>query len=202
MIILNREVLIMNELTVFAKNMEAQRKRLKLYQKDIAEKTGLTKAAISSYEKGAKLPNLENAVKIANALDTTVDELCGMKSSVATMSTYSDLLEVLMNIVDMTNADVSAFCEKKVKYCNDDDQLTLTTHLCALKIENETLYHLVKDWEKILKLYREKTIDEELYEAWKMKKKQDYHRYTLYDKDGRFCDPDADVLPYADDLPF
>lgn len=185
----------MNELTVFAKNMEAQRKRLKLYQKDIAEKTGLTKAAISSYEKGTKLPNLENAVKIANALDTTVDELCGMKSSVATMSTYSDLLEVLMNIVDMTNADVSALREDEVKYGDKGDPFTLTTYLCDLKIENETLHNLVKDWEKILKLYREKTIDEELYEAWKMKKKQDYHRYPLYDKDGHFYDPDND-LPF------
>lgn len=188
----------MNELTVtvFAKNMEAQRKRLKLYQKDIAEKTGLTKAAISSYEKGTKLPNLENAIKIANALDTTVDELCGMKSNVATMSTYSDLLEVLMNIVDMTNADVSALCEKEVKYGVKGDPFTLTTYLCDLKIENETLHNLVKDWEKILKLYREKTIDEELYEAWKMKKKQDYHGYPLYDKDGHFYDPDANDLPF------
>lgn len=46
-----------------------------LRQMDVAKKTGLSKAAISLFENGKSTPSMNSAYKIAQALDTTIDEL-------------------------------------------------------------------------------------------------------------------------------
>lgn len=46
-----------------------------LKQKDLAEKVGLSTPSISYYERGRKKPSMNNAFKIAQALDTTIDGL-------------------------------------------------------------------------------------------------------------------------------
>lgn len=175
----------MNELTVFAKNMEAQRKRLKLYQKDIAEKTGLTKAAISSYEKGTKLPNLENAIKIANALNTSLDDLCGMKNRATEIQTYADVLTLLMDVVGITEA--SLWCDEK---CISEEH-DLYDIVSTITIHNRTISRFVEDWEKVWNLYLSNTIDEEIYDAWRMKKLHDYGEIPFYDDEGDVNDPNS-----------
>lgn len=178
----------MNELTVtvFAKNMEAQRKRLKLYQKDIAEKTGLTKAAISSYEKGTKLPNLENAVKIANALNTTLDDLCGMKKRAATIQTYADVLALLMDVIVITRAS-PWYGVECISAEHDISDVVSKITIC-----NRTITRFVGDWEKVRNLYLSNTIDEEIYDAWLQKKLHDYSEIPYYDDKGKINDPDTE----------
>lgn len=44
-------------------------------QLDVAKKVGVSTASISYYERGKKKPSMNNAFKIAKALDTTIDEL-------------------------------------------------------------------------------------------------------------------------------
>lgn len=181
----------------FARNMEIARKRLKIYQKDLAERTGLTKAAISAYEKGIKFPTLENALKIAEALNTTVDELCGIKSKSAPQ-TYADVFLLLVEVVDTIKADIE---EKNLFNSDCEVGYSFVTF-------NETISRFMADWEKVLKLYNDGTIDSELYEAWKMKKWQDYKNIPFYTDDGKINDPEkAKKIPHFeeidnDDLPF
>lgn len=44
-------------------------------QKELSEVTGISEATISHYLKGTRTPRGENLVKLAKALDCTVDEL-------------------------------------------------------------------------------------------------------------------------------
>ena len=46
----------------------------------LAKEVGTTSAAICRYEKGARRPNVFMAIKIANALGVTVEELIGKKA--------------------------------------------------------------------------------------------------------------------------
>ena len=48
---------------------------LGMSQKALAEETGLTESAISRYINGTRDPRLYNLIKIADALEMTLDEL-------------------------------------------------------------------------------------------------------------------------------
>lgn len=51
--------------------------RLNMSQKELSVATGITESAISHYVKGDRVPRGVNLMKIAKALDTTVDYLLG-----------------------------------------------------------------------------------------------------------------------------
>ncbi|WP_134705135.1 helix-turn-helix transcriptional regulator [Ammoniphilus sp. YIM 78166] len=69
-----------------------RRKQLGLLQKDVAEAIGCTTSAYGMYETGARTPELNTAKAIADALQTTVDDIffddennntCDLESSTA-----------------------------------------------------------------------------------------------------------------------
>lgn len=62
-----------------AANTPMQRARLNagLRQADLAERLGVEPATIQRWETGARVPNAEALVKLADELETTVDELLG-----------------------------------------------------------------------------------------------------------------------------
>ena len=67
------------ETNIFARRLKETRQNLNKSMSDLAEETGLTASAISSYEKeDGKTPSLINAQKIATALGVSLDWLSGM----------------------------------------------------------------------------------------------------------------------------
>lgn len=59
----------------FGPTVKAVRKAMGMTQRDLAESTGLTAAAICAYEKGERYPNFPAAVKVADALGLSLDEM-------------------------------------------------------------------------------------------------------------------------------
>jgi len=59
----------------FGANVKARRLQKNLSQETLAEAAGVTQGAIWKIESGNGLPSLSIAFRIADALDTTVDEL-------------------------------------------------------------------------------------------------------------------------------
>ena len=53
------------------------RKRAKMTQTQLGEKTGLSRQAIIAIENGHNLPSLKHALKISRIFDETVDSLFG-----------------------------------------------------------------------------------------------------------------------------
>ena len=53
------------------------RKNAKFSQVELASKIGVTHAAISFWENGINIPNVEDCWKIADALGLSIDELVG-----------------------------------------------------------------------------------------------------------------------------
>ena len=74
-------------------------------QKDLAEKTGCTEAAISHYIKGDRMPRSRVLSKIAIALDTTSDYLMeGVPVDVKDELGYAKKL-IARNVSQMSKAD-------------------------------------------------------------------------------------------------
>ena len=59
-------------------NLEFHRNMLGYTQSALAQKAGLTASAISMIESGDRDPSLATAIKLAQALDITLDELAGL----------------------------------------------------------------------------------------------------------------------------
>ena len=59
----------------FGENLDYMLKERQMTRGELAEKSGLTKAAISNYILGKRMPTLEAALAIAYALDCSMDDL-------------------------------------------------------------------------------------------------------------------------------
>ena len=57
--------------------LKKRREALGLTQKQVAERIGIMQQAYSRYECSERLPNVKLGIKIAQALETTVEELYG-----------------------------------------------------------------------------------------------------------------------------
>lgn len=56
-------------------NIIRARVRAGMTQEELAEKSGVPRTTISHYERGARDPRVSNLLKIARALDTTIEML-------------------------------------------------------------------------------------------------------------------------------
>lgn len=56
-------------------NIKQRRQELKLTQKQVAERANLAESAYQRYERGDTMPLVLMALRIAKALETTVEEL-------------------------------------------------------------------------------------------------------------------------------
>lgn len=59
----------------FAENVKALRKKLSMTQAELAERVSITQSAVSMYESETAAPNPVTLVKLAKALNVTVEEL-------------------------------------------------------------------------------------------------------------------------------
>jgi transcriptional regulator with XRE-family HTH domain len=61
----------------FAANLKALRELRKLTQAELGNRAGMGAASVSHFETGQRAPSLDSLVKLADALDVTVDTLLG-----------------------------------------------------------------------------------------------------------------------------
>lgn len=66
----------------FGENLEALLREYPMTQKELADATGLTKAAISNYVLGKRIPTVEAVLAIAYALDCTTDDLIDLSGPI------------------------------------------------------------------------------------------------------------------------
>ena len=64
---------------IFAKRVKLTRERQNLNQAQLAEKSGLTPAAISQIEAGERIPAFKTIIELAKALKTTPNDLMGVE---------------------------------------------------------------------------------------------------------------------------
>jgi transcriptional regulator with XRE-family HTH domain len=63
--------------TALAANVQALREMRSLTQAELGKRAGIAAASISHFETGQRAPSLESLVRLADALDVSVDVLLG-----------------------------------------------------------------------------------------------------------------------------
>ena len=67
----------MYDKNTLSKRIKELRQKKDLTQRQLAKMANTTPTSVSAYEKGQKTPSIEVLCNIANALETSVDWLCG-----------------------------------------------------------------------------------------------------------------------------
>lgn len=72
----------------FANNLSELRQKKQLTQEELAYQVGVTRQAISKWERGEGMPDLYNVSELAKALDVTIDQLMGEQKFQKKEETY------------------------------------------------------------------------------------------------------------------
>ena len=181
----------MNEneiLDTFGTNMLLLRKKIGLSLRDLAEKVNMTATALSNYEKGNREPSLSSACAIAKALGTTVDTLCEIEGDTQKQNkTYADIISSICDIVKTTKCTIS---NGVTEYTNED--------FASFFFNDGMLKEFLTDFEKISDLYRQGTIDDDLFDAWVEKKIRIYQDFSYPLTSKALCE----AASGEDNLPF
>lgn len=139
---------------IFASRILELRDSLNLTQEAFTQDLGVTPAALSSYEQGAKKPSLKTVIKIATKYNVSIDWLCGL----------SEKKEVGGNLT--TCGDIIREIEllSQVFYF-DNDILNRRNTIC-LSSQDKYLVEFYIKKQKMLDLLNAGTIDDHLYNLW------------------------------------
>ena len=155
--------------TVFSERLKAARVKKHISQAELAKAVGVSAATISSYEtaSGAKVPALDKAHAIAEALGVSLDWLCGGeeagKVNITDFDTQTYLRSLVVVLTEMTNS----FEEyPQVRRGN-------------ITINNDRIVYFIKQCVDLLKVYRNGTLTRELYETCVEKIISKYNDYVI-----------------------
>lgn len=81
------------------------RTKLKISQKDLAEKVGILPTTLYKYENGIIQPNIETLMKIADALSTNVDTIIGFETPMLDLRKLTSNQQKIINAVLTLNPD-------------------------------------------------------------------------------------------------
>lgn len=82
----------MNDISKFKTRLKDLRTEYSMTQKELSDKIGIVRTAITNYETGRTLPDTETISKMANIFDTTTDYLLGNSNI---RNPYEDEIEEL-----------------------------------------------------------------------------------------------------------
>lgn len=147
---------------LFPQRLKEARLNAKLKQTELSKLSGVTAATISAYERAdegkGKNPSLENALKLAQALNVSLDWLCGLAVNNEKVR-ISDFLKMLVKLdkegVYKSIEEVSAHKDNG-KNCR-----------CAsITVDHAIISTFLLEWNNIRDLFCKGTINEELYNLW------------------------------------
>lgn len=153
--------------TIFGKRLKQLRENKKMNQKEFAKVLGITPATLSTYEKAGKYPAVPKLIEIAQKADTSIDWLLGLNDATITQNkikTYSDIIKLLVDLSKVKNLIIDI---KQSEYA-DYGGGSYRTELCGVLFQTRCFdfEKFFDDWTKMNGLYKNNSIDEEVYNLW------------------------------------
>lgn len=164
----------------FANNITALRLQKKISKRAMAQMIGVTPATYGGYESGDKVPTLETAAKIADALGVSLDWLAGRKARYdGKIETWGDILRSISKLI--VSLDGFAFPRNlnTLIYENDDGVSHLYVEsdenipsegedekTFSLVFYNSPLLEIAAPMSRLIELLAEEEIDKEVFDAW------------------------------------
>ena len=147
----------MDYLEVFPLRLKQLREEMDKTQKEFSDLINVKQQSLSGYENGKVSPPLEVLVNISEKCSVSMDWLCGKsdnKQLNEKIVTYADLFRALVKI------DEGSFMSI------DMMQPTYEQGFFYISWKDIVIQGFLEDWNKIRQLYREGTINRELYDLW------------------------------------
>lgn len=157
------------KLDKFSERLKELRTSLGMTQSKFSQKIGITASALSSYEKNLKKPSLSVAIKIAENFDISLDWLCGLSED-QKFTDYPQIFSVLSKLSKTINTDIRYIVSNPYDNENGD---------YLLNFRDEVIQRFLQDWSKMLDLFNDGIIDENLYDLWLNDQKEKHNMYIL-----------------------
>lgn len=128
----------MNESKIFAIRMIEARAIKEISQAELSRITGIVPATLSSYEHG-KSPTINKALKIANALEVSLDWLCGkdIEETEPEKTPFSEIAKMLTFLLKIQGVS-----------CSFSDDFNEQSK-CHIDIDSETISSFLFAYQKI-----------------------------------------------------
>ncbi len=188
---------------IFPKRLKEARQNKGLNMAELAEKTGITASAISSYERAEengktkpKIPSIENAMKLAIALGVSIDWLCGI-DSISENSNYSEMqiAEKCLSAVE-TLLQICFESEINPHHKQIAGEIINCTQII---LYNEQFFHFAEELKAAYLLTNNSALSEEVKKALLVAVKKKYVKeLSKYVADGRIQNQIVD----DEDFPF
>ncbi|MDE6742540.1 MAG: helix-turn-helix domain-containing protein [Lachnospiraceae bacterium] len=120
----------------FSEKLKEIRKKEGISQEQLAERIGVTRQAITKWETGKGLPDIENMVIIAEIFKTTIDELLTASATKAAPETFVYTSETIYDIDCEKHFDVNIGSAATIMLSSGDDEKL------HVKLSSETLENL------------------------------------------------------------
>lgn len=174
--------------TTLGDKLQYLRKDMSLSQKDFADFLGIPQPSLSAYENNRNSPTVDVLINIAKKCNISLDWLCGISSSKHTLSSLSDIADVLYALLE--TEDIKLDIEIHDHLPNDEETETekwytsITVYGNDTKHEhNASLCNIIRKVTNDFDDLESYSLSKEMYDLAKEKTK-DY--YTLPLKQKRF----------------
>ena len=173
----------------FATRLKESRAKLNLTQKDLAAKAEISAGTLSAYESGNKTPNIDTAMKLADILGVSLDWLCGRDGA-----SVSDRLETCGDAIALIDKLLRSDLRVAIDAVERFDNEGHFDEYCArIEIFNSPLIQFFDGWKDVLRLYKQNTIGDEMYNPW-------LEKQVIKMQDSPLINPPVKYDP--DELPF
>lgn len=171
----------MDDLSILALRLQELRKKLNMSQSEFADSLSLRKQTYCAYEKMINKPPIDVLIKIAEKYDVSLDWLCGITDSEGrnkiSLNTNSDVLNLIfeLSMLDGAALDDDFHKVKEEPFQGIPDINRQYSSFMMLYFDDITINDTLKEWKKILNLYKNGVIDEDFCRLWTEKRLKQYN---------------------------
>ena len=145
---------------MFDDRLRNARQRLGYTQRQVAEKAQINIASYSAYENDKSIPPLDIALRIADALETSLEVLCGRKEASGKLETLGDIARCIIHLGSEIN-----FGGIRTAVRPDPDFPEEELLYVSVMIQDGTLYNFFEKRERLLQVTSDTAV-KEMFDVW------------------------------------
>lgn len=145
---------------MFEHRLLEARKKKGLTQKQVAEAAQIHVASYSAYENNHKMPPVDILLRIANALDVSLDWLCKNEKDLPTVNNYGDIARSIVSVM-----------QKMGEKCRIEPyENTRGDRYAKIMLWDDVVYSFIEKVDKFSDMLNGSDDEREIYSAWLEKK--------------------------------
>lgn len=144
----------------FSDRIRKLRQDMDITQSELANKLGITTTALSFFESGSRIPNIEVLRNMATIFNVSSDYLLGLsekKETSSDLKTYADMIRHMIPLLEQSN--IWHIWIEDMPY-NSGEQVY------GLGTSDNIILDFLSDYEKMSELTNKNSVPGDLFQAW------------------------------------